>query len=290
MDKLHREQWIDRFIDWAKLQSDVRAIVLVGSNSRRDHPADEWSDIDIILIASTPKPYLDSIDWLASFGKLLFSIVERTATGEAWVRRVLFESGLDADFIVLSPLSVRQNFPGIPVIIEILQRGRQVLMDKDGLFSSWPDEVSSRFVIRPPSPQEFMEVVNDFWFHTVWTAKKLRRGELWVATTCNNGYMKRLLLQMMEWHAQATQESERDTWFDGRFIEQWGSPQVVRELPKIIAHYDDEDVWRALMASMELFQQIASKTAEHWQYIYPVKQVKKAIEWVTECHLEKASV
>ena len=290
MNKLHREQWIDRFLDWAKSQADVRAVVLVGSNSRRDHPADEWSDIDIILIASAPQPYLDSTGWLVSFGVPLFSIVERTSTGETWVRRVLFEDGLDADFIVLSPLNVRQNFPGIPVVIEILQRGRQVLMDKDGLFSSWSAEASSRLVIQPPSPQEFLEVVNDFWFHTVWTAKKLKRGELWVATTCNNVYMKRLLLQMMEWHTQATQECKRDTWFDGRFIEKWASPQVVRELPKVIAHYDDDDVWRALKASMELFQQIASKTAEHWQYIYPVNQIEKVIKWVTKCYLEKARI
>jgi aminoglycoside 6-adenylyltransferase len=290
LDKLHREQWIDRFLDWAKPQSDIRAVVLVGSNSRSDHPADEWSDIDILLIASTPQPYLDSTEWLASFGKLLFNIVERTSTGEIWVRRVLFESGLDVDFIVLSPQIVRLNFPGIPVVIEILQRGRQVLIDKDGLFNFWSDEITSRSVIQPPSRDVFLEVVNDFWFHTVWTAKKLRRGELWVATTCNNVYMKRILLQMMEWYTQATQGCERDVWFDGRFIEQWASPWVVKEVPKVIAHYDDDDVWRALKASMELFQQLASKTAEHWQYPYPVYQVEKVIEWVTECHLGKVDI
>lgn len=289
MDKLHREQWINRFLDWAKPQSDVRAVVLVGSNSRSDHPADEWSDIDILLIASDPQLYLDSIDWYALFGKPLFNIAEKTSTGEIWVRRVLFENGLDVDFIVLSPISVRQNFPDIPAVIEILQRGRQVLVDKDGLFSSWSEDVLSEPVMHTPTSEEFLEVVHDFWFHTVWTAKKLRRGELWVATTCNNVYMKRLLLRMMEWHAQATQGREWDIWFDGRFIEQWASPQVVRELPKVIAHYDGDDVWRALKASMELFDQIASKTAEYWQYNYPVSEVENARDWVTECHWEKAN-
>ncbi len=111
-----------------------------------------------------------------------------------------------------------------------------------------------------------------------------------MATTCNNVYMKRILLQMMEWYTQAAQGCERDVWFDGRFIEQWASPWVVKELPKVIACYDDDDVWRALKASMALFQQLASKTAEHWQYTYPVNQVEKVIEWVTECHLGKAGI
>jgi aminoglycoside 6-adenylyltransferase len=290
MDKLLREKWIERFFDWAKSRADVRAVVLVGSSSRRDHPADEWSDFDILLIASTPQPYLDSTEWLASFGKPLFNIVERTTTGEIWVRRVLYESGLDVDFIVLPPLAVHQNFPGLPVVIEILQRGRQVLIDKDGLFTTWPDAITARPVIQPPSPQVFLEVVSDFWFHTVWTAKKLRRGELWVATMCNNVYLKRILLQMMEWYTQATQGGERDVWFDGRFIEQWASPWVVKELRKVIAFYNDDDVWRALKASMEFFQQLASKTAELWQYSYPINQVERVIEWVTECYLEKAGI
>ncbi len=172
MDKLHREQWIKRFSDWAISRSDVRAVVLVGSSSRRDHPADEWSDIDILLIASDPQSYLDSTEWLASFGKPLFDIVERTTTGKIWERRVLYESGLDVDFIVLSPLNVRQNFPGLPVVIEILQRGRQVLIDKDELFTTWSDAITARPVIQPPSSQVFLEVVSDFWFHAVWTAKK----------------------------------------------------------------------------------------------------------------------
>ncbi len=288
MDKLHREQWIEQFSDWAIPQSDARAVVLVGSNSRIDHPADEWSDIDILFITSTPQAYLDSTEWLAWIGKPLFTIVERTPTGEIWVRRVLYESGLDVDFIVLSPMDVRQNFIGLPVVLEILQRGRQVLIDKDGLFTNWPDAITAGPVIQPPSPQVFLEVIHDFWFHSVWTAKKLCRGELWVATTCNNVYMKRLLLQMMEWYTQAAQNCERDVWFDGRFIEQWASPWVVQELPKVVAHYDSEDVWRALMASMELFQHLACETAEHWHYTYPVNQAEKVIEWVRECHLGMA--
>jgi aminoglycoside 6-adenylyltransferase len=282
MDKLHREQWIKQFSSWSISRTDVRAVLLVGSNSRKDHPADEWSDIDILLISSTPKLYLDSIEWLVSFGKPLFHIVERTGSGEIWVRRVLYESGLDVDFIVLSPQNVRQDFLGLPVIIEILRRGMQVLIDKEALFTPLSDAITTRPVLQPPSQEVFLEVVNDFWFHTVWTAKKLRRGELWVAAMCNNTYMKRLLLQMMEWYAQATAGCERDVWFDGRFIEQWASPWVVRELPNVLAHYDRDDVWRGLKASMGLFQQLASNTAEHWHYTCPVNQVEKVIELVTE--------
>lgn len=75
----------------------------------------------------------------------------------------------------------------------------RVLLDKDGkliqfraLISSI--EISSSY---PPTHSKFLETVNDFLYHAVWTAKKLQRGELWTAKTYSDDYMKRLLLQMM---------------------------------------------------------------------------------------------
>ena len=37
------------FVAWAQTQPDVRAAFVVGSQARRDHPCDRWSDVDIIL-------------------------------------------------------------------------------------------------------------------------------------------------------------------------------------------------------------------------------------------------
>jgi aminoglycoside 6-adenylyltransferase len=128
--------------------------------------------------------------------------------------------------------------------------------------------------------------VHDFWFHAVWTAKKLRRGELWTAKSCCDDYMKRLLLRMVEWHTHATSGRMVDTWFNGRFMEQWASPAVLRELRKAFAHYDEDDIWRALLASMALFHQIANETAGHLQFAYPAENAEKVIGWVTACRLK----
>ena len=37
------------FVSWAQAKEDIRAAFMVGSRARSDHPADEWSDMDIIL-------------------------------------------------------------------------------------------------------------------------------------------------------------------------------------------------------------------------------------------------
>lgn len=54
------EQLLERFVAWAVNCSDIRGAVIVGSRARTDHPADEWSDIDIIVITTDPDRYLST--------------------------------------------------------------------------------------------------------------------------------------------------------------------------------------------------------------------------------------
>jgi aminoglycoside 6-adenylyltransferase len=276
---------LKQVIGWAQSQAGIRAAALVGSAARQDHPADEWSDLDLVLVAVDPRAYLGSTAWLAEFGEVWFSYQEFHCEGqEACERRVLFAGGQDVDFMVYSIESARQRFAGT-FVPEMAARGLRVLLDKDGILPPLPT-VSSRGPVQPPSYKEFSEVVNDFWFHTVWTAKKLRRGELWTAKRCCDDYMKReLLLRMLEWQRRA-EEPGADTWFNGRFIEQWASPAALEKLRIAFAHYDEQDVWRALRASMDLFDQVARETARRWGYDYPVENVGKVRRWVEACQHE----
>ncbi len=50
------ERLIAKFIPWAEGREDVRAAAVIGSRARVDHPADEFSDLDIILVVTDPQP------------------------------------------------------------------------------------------------------------------------------------------------------------------------------------------------------------------------------------------
>jgi aminoglycoside 6-adenylyltransferase len=283
MDGEYQSLLLERITAWAKGQEGMRALALVGSGARQDHPADVWSDLDLLLVATDPQAWLACTGWLAEIGVPWFSFLERDPSGTAIERRVLFAGGQDVDFIILPVESARQGFAGT-FIPEIARRGVRVLFDKDGILGPMAVETSPR----PeglPSFQEFSEVVNDFWFHAVWTAKKLRRGELWVAKSCCDDYLKRLLLRMLEWQAHAAGQGEVDTWFNGRFVEQWASPAALEKLRIAFAHYEEQDIWRALQASMELFDQLARETALRGQFEYPAENVGKVIGWISQLRI-----
>ena len=281
------ERLIENLVAWANAQDDVRAAVVIGSRARSDHPADRWSDLDVLIVASDPQRYWLTADWLAAVGTPWLTFTEPTFDG-GLERRALFAGGLDVDFAFL-PLDVARQMAGTalpPDVADILRRGARVLVDKDGLVAQFRPSEATMPTAQPPTQVEFLEVVHDFWYHAVWTAKHLRRGELWWAKGGCDNHLKGLLRRMLEWHAHATKGPDCDTWMRGRFLEEWADRRAVEQLRHAFAHYDEADVWRALVATMELFRWVALETAGRWGYPYPALGDERATELVYRLQAE----
>lgn len=297
----------ERFTAWAADQPDVRAALVVGSRARADHPADPFSDLDLVVVANDPARYLDATDWLGAMGTVWVTFVEETAVGGGRERRVLFAGGQDVDFAIFPTdlfrhlarlLWLRRLRPAYALVARddrrraevalaafgsVVRRGVRVLVDKDGAATRvvrTAKELPAP-VAAPPSEAEFLEAVNDFWYHALWTVKKLRRGELWTAHGCLDGSMKDLVLRMIGWQARATWGEEYDTWHDGRFLEDWAAPRAVAGLRAAFAHYDGDDMRRALVATMDLFRALGTDTARRLDYAYPTDADEHVTRLVT---------
>ena len=284
MDKIAQgyEQLIHNFVQWAQGQEDIRLAFVLGSRARTDHPADAWSDLDIMVLARNFRPYIDSAGWLDQIGKPWLTFIEATPDGRSWERRTLFDGGLDVDFAFM-PLEMIQmlatNGPDAG-IADVFHRGVRLLLDKDALL---PDPARFAAAWQPPQPPteaEFLQVANDFWYHTLWTAKHVRRGELWWGKSCCDGYLKNLLRQMLEWQARAAQGAGHDTWLRGRFLEEWADPLAVQQLSGAFAHYAEADVWRALTVTMDIFRRVSLDTAKRLGFAYPTAGADYAAELV----------
>jgi len=285
---LHYQWLLDRVAIWAQLQPDIQAALVVGSRARQDRPADQWSDLDLVIITTQPELYLAQTAWLAELGTVWITFLEPTATGEGLERRVLFAPGLDVDFAIF-PFALTAQLLQSSAALAVLRRGVRVLVDKAGIV---PQETLTTLpwqVAPPPTPAEFENAIHDFCYHAVWTAKKLRRGELWTAKDCCDGYLKRLLLQLIEWHAQASHGGAYDTWHKGRFLEAWADPRAVAALPSAFAHYTIADTWRALTATMSLFRWLAQAVASSRGYVYSTLADERATALVATLQTEQTN-
>lgn len=283
------EQLIEKFATWAYAEEDIRAAFVIGSRARVDHPADEWSDLDVAIIARNPATYLESADWVAHISHPWLTFIEPTGDGRSRERRVLYEGGLDVDFAFIAvSLAQQMVAEGVPAdVVDTLQRGTRVLLDKDGLAAQLRASATAPRLPQPLARATFLEIVNDFWYHAVWTAKHLRRRELWWAKSCSDGRMKELLRHMMEWHTHATKGQNYDTWLRGRFLEEWADPRALESLSGAFAHYEEEDVWRALFVTIDLFRWLAVETAEKLEYAYPAYGDERATKLVHHLYAEK---
>ena len=122
--------------------------------------------------------------------------------------------------------------------------------------------------------------IHDYWYHCVWTAKKLQRGELWTAMNCLNCYMKTKLLRMLEHMTTLSGEQTIDTWHNGRFLEKWADPSIVHRLQGSFSDYNQQALMLALQHQMEVYHDMASHVAARQGISYPTDEIQTIKDWI----------
>jgi aminoglycoside 6-adenylyltransferase len=235
---------LERF---AREEQDVRVAVVVGSQARTDTPADAWSDVDVVLVVDDVRARLEDAAWLEAFGTPELTFLEGTAVGGLVERRVLYADGLEVDFTLL-PADAFAALQHDPAAARIRVRGERIVHDELGLAPAADPG--------PPPPPEPGQLVHDFWYHALWAAKKLRRGE---GLTARGGveYCRRLLLELARAHAR-TRTDAPDTWHSERFAEQWADPRALTAIWADAA--GPEELGAALLQVCDAFDALAAET------------------------------
>ncbi len=262
-----------KIVDVAK-EEKVKLLMVIGSFARQTDVADMYSDIDFIIVTEHVEGWLYGEN-PAKLGDVKISFVEPTLGGGK-ERRVLYDNYLDVDMVVLTERQL-ENAIAEGVLGHITRRGYQVLYDSEEYRKLLPDPSDCENVGSILSEEEFDNLVNDFFFHTIWAAKKLLRGEIWSSKMCIDAYLKSYLLKMIELYS--FEKNHCDVWHDGRFLDEWADADVREELKQCFAHYDCEDMKQALLATKKLFAKLAKQTAEMLGYQYPVGAEEYADEF-----------
>ena len=150
--------------------ADVRVALVIGSQARTDTPADEWSDVDVVLAVDDAEARVADAGWLTAFGTPELTFLEDTPVGGLVERRVLYADGLEVDFIARPGRGLRRRSCATPRRRAIRARGER---DRPRRARH---HAGCRCRRRPPPPDPG-QLVHDFWYHALWAAKKLRRGE-----------------------------------------------------------------------------------------------------------------
>lgn len=262
------DELMKRLLAVCEAQPEIKAVIIVGSQAREISKADEYSDLDLIIACSEPQILLYENNIIGKLGKPVYSFVEDTFAGEK-ERRILFEKSLDVDMIVMSEDSLVNLLKSHNADF-IQNRGFSLCYDACGISQL----ICKSSKITPCdftalSEESFRNLTNDFMFHTVCAEKKIRRGELWTAIMCVNGYLKTKLITVIEMYEHCIHGTAYDTWHNGRMAE----PFIVDKLGDCFSRYDADDLISALTATRELFLTLAKECGSAYGYTTGIPEI-----------------
>ncbi|MDD3242204.1 MAG: aminoglycoside 6-adenylyltransferase [Eubacteriales bacterium] len=258
------QRFLEDLAAWCAASPRVQVMALFGSRARRERPADEYSDCDVLLVVDDPDFFLTDDAWLNQFGRVSLSFIEPTAAN-GMERRVFYDDAHDADFM-LYPTSRLEEIAADPLLQSFFDRGWQLPVDKAGFLQTLQRCAHLPETPKPFDAATFANLTHTFLFHVLWATKKALRGEIWAAKTCVDGYMKDLLRQMMECRRLA---NDGEVWHAGRFLDAWLGKADHDRLAHAFARYEKADILRAIRETMDLFCDTARETADLLGYAYP---------------------
>lgn len=274
------DELLSALLEWADGTDAVRGVIMVGSRARTDRPADQWSDLDLILVCDD-QGLIDDEGWLDQVASVWVSLVHPGPLEDAPVRQVVFAGGYDVDVVMLGPSAVN-DFDRNPALADLLGRGMKVLLDKDGVLDQL--ELHSPDTLSNPTPDEFAWAISDLLFQFVWATKHLLRGDVWQAKDDVDCYMRNRLLSLIEWHTTLN-GGQTAAWAGsrsaGRGIESWADPRVLGALPDTFAAYDNRSVAFALTSLAGLVEWLGSEIAEQLGSPYPIERHVEIVNWMT---------
>lgn len=264
---------VDKFIDiekkilnCAKCDTDIKAIVAIGSSTRDIVKADEFSDLDLIVVTNNINKWFSG-EYPELFGSISISFIEDTLGGGKEIR-CIYDDDKDVDMIIFTPEQFETGIKNGTAEF-VMNRGYRILYDSCDCYNLINQHIKK--VIHKPemSQDKFTNIVNDFYFHNIWAYKKLLRGEMWSAKMCIDAYLKNYLLQMIELYYSNIKGV--DVWHNGRFLDKWIDRPVLEKLKGCFAHYDCTDMKNALVNTHKLFSELSNKIAQEQELIYPKK-------------------
>ena len=262
------DELLATIIAWAEANANVRALIMTGSRGRGDGRVDEFSDIDIEIIADPLELLIDDDAWFRSLGRVwvhLPTIIrERHET-----RLVFYDGGVKVDFSLCGRERVSTMVES-KTLDGLYERGYRVLLDKDGIAATLPAATGAFPTKELPGQADFAATVEEFWFEAAHIPRYILRGELWVVKF-RDWTMKELLLRMLEWHAIARGDGPIDTWHIGTHMAAWVDDETQRELGAIFGAFDARSSWTALLATTSLFRRLATETAAATGLRYPIE-------------------
>jgi aminoglycoside 6-adenylyltransferase len=144
-----------------------------------------------------------------------------------------------------------------------------LLLDKDGIIAPFPPPNESDYLPKPPTPKEYADCCNEFWWVCPYVAKGLWREEITYAKYMFDQIVREQLMKMLAWHIGVKTGFSHNPGKFGKYFKQYLEPEQWNMLQRTYSDADYDHTWEALYTMCDLFRMTAMQVAGHFGFDYP---------------------
>jgi len=283
-----------QMVSWAKKQTGIRAVVVSGSQARTDHPADEWSDLDLVIFEYPSVESTVQRQWISSItseiGEIWLVVFDKSETKHPnWVPLMTFLTGrIQVDVLLVTVQG--SDFPSMS-LMEIFAKsqypyvfssGVRVLYDRYPLPGELCLPETPNNLPNNPSETEFNNTLSMAWLQAIQVIHYFRRGEIWRADQTFHCKLKKNLLRIIEWHARVKNRAGYKIWPRGRFLEEWADKRIVEELRNFTGALEPGVLSWSVSQICDLLAWVGNEIASEMGYSYPNETEKRVRDWLED--------
>lgn len=266
------EQELEKLIEFAKDNENIRALVLQGSFVNDNATIDDFSDLDPLFYVKDLSEFISNDEWKNFFGNPIsyFHDEGSVIDNQKWYTRLtLYDDGFKIDFGFVSiKLAKYANE------MELYK----VYLDKDNVIPKPEVTDERKFYVKKPTEVEFLERMNTFFFDSSYVVKALARDEMFFEKYMEQ-VLKKKIHKLLEWYIGAKHDFLVNTGTVGRYFKKYLS---IEEWEMLLATYPDsnkENCIKALYASYDLVRYLGTYIAKKLGYNYPKKQEEDMVKY-----------
>jgi aminoglycoside 6-adenylyltransferase len=272
---------LQKLKEWAEKTDSVRALVLTSSRVSSDAVVDVFSDYDVELYVTSLEEF-KSDDWLSIFGDVLVKWPKKpgsTSDDPNWITRlVMFENRLRIDFQITSNTEIEKS---------AYDSGYQIIVDKDGITGNISEPTKTEHLVKKPTEEEFLTLVNEFFWDGTYVPKYLWRGSLFFAKYMFAQLHFEYFETMIKWYIGSQNNWNVNTGAHGKYFEKYLDKETWEEIRQTFASADTEENWIAFFKLFELFTKFARAVSSDLGFNYPAEQEKKLLIYLQESKVIK---
>lgn len=255
---------LERLIEFANKNENIRGLVLQGSYVNENAPRDIFSDLDPLFYVTDVKEFTETDEWKRQFGHVMSYFSDEWEMKDdlkGYTRLTIYSDGFKLDF----------GFQDVKLAkyandMELYK----VYVDKDNIIPVPEVTDDSKFYVQKPTNEEFQNILRDFFFDSSYIVKTIYRGEI----TFNQymiGILHEKINALLKWYVGCKHDFKVNVGAVNRYIIQYLSKEEVQMLKDTYGCCDTEQVYSALIASFDFVRYLGTYIAGKLNYIYPLQ-------------------